>query len=409
MGKRKIRTQYPGVRYYEHPARKTRSGQADRYFSIRYRVGGRLVEEGLGWASEKWNAEKAHGVLATIREGQRVGAGPASVAELRAQGEARRKAAADVARRDAIMGMSVEVFFRDYYMPRAKKEKRTWRTDELRIAKRIIPALGAAPFLAVTKEKHIQPLVDALVEEGVAPATIMQYVAILRHAYAIAADIIIDGSPFFSGPNPAKGLRLPKIRNARERFLTADEADRLIEAAKTRRSPDLHDAILLSLNTGLRLGELQRLHWLDVDLVHGLLTVPDEDMRKPGGTVPLNGTATAILKKRLENKDTGQLLFPPIRGQGYRENLSHDFKALVDKLGLNAGIAPNDRKRRLVFHTLRHTFASWLALAGTDIYRIKTLMRHKTISMTMRYAHLIPDATREAVHNLRPPAKNSGC
>jgi integrase len=52
---------------------------------------------------------------------------------------------------------------------------------------------------------------------------------------------------------------------------------------------------------------------------------------------------------------------------------------------------------------LRHTFASWLALAGVDIYRIKTLMRHKTIDMTMRYAHLLPDATRQAVYNLTPP------
>lgn len=59
-------------------------------------------------------------------------------------------------------------------------------------------------------------------------------------------------------------------------------------------------------------------------------------------------------------------------------------------------------KDRVVFHTLRHTFGSWLALAGTDVYRIKTLMRHKTITMTMRYAHLLPDATRDAVNHLRP-------
>jgi hypothetical protein len=45
------------------------------------------------------------------------------------------------------------------------------------------------------------------------------------------------------------------------------------------------------------------------------------------------------------------------------------------------------------------------AMAGVDIYRIKSLMRHKTLDMTMRYAHLIPDATREAVHNLKPPTK----
>ena len=67
-----------------------------------------------------------------------------------------------------------------------------------------------------------------------------------------------------------------------------------------------------------------------------------------------------------------------------------------------------DARHKVVFHTLRHTFASWLAMAGTDIYRIKTLMRHKTITMTMRYAHLIPDATRAAVHNLRPSSGTKG-
>jgi integrase len=181
--------------------------------------------------------------------------------------------------------------------------------------------------------------------------------------------------------------------------------EKLVAGAKKRRFIDLHDAIVLSLNTGLRLGELRRLHWPDVDLTHGVLTVREEDMRKPGGKVPLNKAASAIFSERLQRRGENQLVFPPIYGQGHRENLSHEFRSLADEVGLNAGIADNDRQRRIVFHSLRHTFASWLALAGTDIYRIKTLMRHKSITMTMRYAHLIPDATQEAVHNLKPPPK----
>ena len=74
--------------------------------------------------------------------------------------------------------------------------------------------------------------------------------------------------------------------------------------------------------------------------------------------------------------------------------------AAVDACELNKD--STSARDKVVFHTLRHTFGSWLAMAGTDIYRIKTLMRHKTIKMTMRYAHLLPDATRDAVENLRP-------
>ena len=56
------RTPYPGVRYREHPSRR-HNGRPDRYFCIRYYINYKDCEEGLGWASEGWNAEKAHGVL----------------------------------------------------------------------------------------------------------------------------------------------------------------------------------------------------------------------------------------------------------------------------------------------------------------------------------------------------------
>ncbi|GAB7080913.1 tyrosine-type recombinase/integrase [Megalodesulfovibrio paquesii] len=404
MGQQKIKTPFPGVRYYEHPTRKMKNGQPDRYFSIRYRKDGVGVEEALGWASEGWTAEKAHHVRSQVRTGQRVGSGPASVAEMRAEADARRKAAQEAARQDALAGLTLGAFLEQHYLPHARKTKRSWRTDAQRIAKHIVPALGLLPLTAVTKD-HLQALVDDLVESGAAPATVKQYYGIVRNAFNVARELTLDGRPLFDGPNPAQGVKLPTVRNDRERFLTAEEAARLIEGARHRRSPDLHDAIVLSLNTGLRLGELRRLLWPDVDLAHGILTVREEDRRKPGGKIPLNQAATAIFQARLDRHQAGSLLvFPPSYGDGLRENLTNDFHDLAESLGLNAGLDPKDRARRIVFHSLRHTFASWLALAGTDIYRIKTLMRHKNIAMTMRYAHLLPDATRDAVHNLKPPS-----
>lgn len=216
----------------------------------------------------------------------------------------------------------------------------------------------------------------------------------------------LEGTIIFKGQNPAIGVKVPPITNARERFLTANEAKALVNAAKKLPNQDLHDCIVLSLNTGLRLGELQRLEWPDVDLTYAMLTVRDEAHRKPGGKVPLNNTALKIFKKRHDARQIApsmNMVFPPIDGCTARTNFSHAFKALVDSIGLNDGIRPDDRARRIVFHSLRHTFASWLACNGEDIYRIQRLMRHKSITMTMRYAHLIPDATRAAVHNLKPP------
>ena len=127
-------------------------------------------------------------------------------------------------------------------------------------------------------------------------------------------------------------------------------------------------------------------------------------MRKPGGKVPLNDAALGIFAARRQRQGGkgGERVFPPVAGGAERSHLSAQFAKLVGELGFNDGI--EDTRHKIVFHSLRHTFASWLALAGTDIYRIKTLMRHRNIQMTMRYAHLIPDATREAVHKLTPPS-----
>ena len=66
----------------------------------------------------------------------------------------------------------------------------------------------------------------------------------------------------------------------------------------------------------------------------------------------------------------------------------------------NFGIDSEDRKNKVVIHTLRHTFASHLAINGTPIFTIQKLMNHKDIKMTLRYAKLSPDSGRESILKL---------
>ncbi len=392
-------TDHPGIRYREHAVRR-HSGRPDRYYTIRYYAQCKDFEEGLGWASEGWTAKKAAGVLAKLREAHATGQGAQSLAEMRDEAQAKREAEKRAVLAADLQGMTLAVFLREHYLPLAKRTKRTWDDDLFRIERYIIPELGAIPLRALRREDAERFLDGLSTREGLAPATVGQYLAILRRAYNVAAQTSIDGAPLLDGPSPMQGIRPPKVHNSRQRFLSYTEADRILVAAAGR-NRDLHDAIVLALNTGLRLGELQRLDWLDVDLAHGVITVREGEQRKPGGKAFVNAEAEAVLRARRAGRAEGQaLVFPPFWGK-QRENLSHAFKGLVDELGINKGAT--DPRHKVVFHTLRHTFASWLAMAGTDIFRIKTLMRHKTITMTMRYAHLIPDATRAAVHNLRPP------
>ena len=396
------RTTYPGVRFREHPSRK-HNGKADRYFSIRYYVNYKDCEEGLGWASDGWNPEKAHKVLAKIKEGVTTGIGAQSLGDLRAEAEVRRVKETNEATLARVQSMTLSTFLAEYYLPEAERTKRTWKDDKGRIERHINAQLGSFPLCAITKE-DIKSFLDFLRKEGLSEATVLHHMAILRRAFNMARTVVIEGIPLFAGPGPLDGVPLPKPKNARERFLSYEEADKLLEAAQESGHADLHTAIVIALNTGMRLGEILRLEWIDVDMAHGIITVREEADRKPGGKAFINTEVEAVLKKRISSRRHSRLVLAPPKGGKERSSLTHRFSDLVEELGFNTGI--EDARHKVVFHTLRHTFASWLALAGTDIYRIKTLMRHKTITMTMRYAHLLPDATRSAVHNLRPSKTN---
>lgn len=389
------KTNYPNIRYYEHESRKTRNGQPDKYYTIRFQHNKKRMEEGLGWASEGWSAAKAHGVLASIKQAIKTGSGPMSLAQLRAQSEQERRQRQKAMEVEAARSITLRQFFEQYYLPRAMREKRSWKTDAQRIAKHINPALGDTPFQALRKQ-HVQAFVDEL-NQHYRPATVEQYMAIIRRAYSMAADTLLEDEPLFTGVNPTRGLRLEPVFNGRRAFVARELAPRLIYTASLWRSMDLHDAIVLSIGMGFRLGELMRLSWSRVSFDHNFVDIPQLARRKTGGIVPMNRDAREVLERRFRERKN-EMVFPPIYGA--IRNLSEEFKNLTDALEINYGLAPDDRENRIVFHSLRHTFGSWLAIDGTDPYRIMQLMRHSDIKMTMRYAHLMPDHLRQEVERL---------
>lgn len=71
---------------------------------------------------------------------------------------------------------------------------------------------------------------------------------------------------------------------------------------------------------------------------------------------------------------------------------------VIEKLNFNKGVV--DSRDRVVFHTTRHTFASWSAMAGTHLATLKELMGHKSLEMTLRYAHLCPNQGREEAERM---------
>ena len=116
-----------------------------------------------------------------------------------------------------------------------------------------------------------------------------------------------------------------------------------------------------------------------------------------------------MLKRRMpkddEPKNPNSYIFTDEDGGKIKE-ISKTFDRVIERLGFNDGVT--DPRQRVVFHTCRHTFASWLAIQGTPLYTIAKLMGHKSISMSERYSHLSPDHKKDAVNGLEATLKKHG-
>ena len=177
--------------------------------------------------------------------------------------------------------------------------------------------------------------------------------------------------------------------NNRERFLSLDEIGFLKENIKNDEA--LKIFVALALSTGARLMGIMSILKKDINLDKGEVIINDfKNSSKYIGF--LDKETRALIKKRLE--DIGDDDRVVIKG---RRLIEEGLRPILNRL-FNEGVS--DRKQKVVIHTLRHTFASHLAIKGVPIQIIQKLLNHKDIKMTMRYAHLMPQSGKEYVENL---------
>jgi len=197
----------------------------------------------------------------------------------------------------------------------------------------------------------------------------------------------------WKGNNPlsTKGgvWSLLKTNNNRLRFLTIEEAKALLDDLE-KRHQQLHDMVLLSLRTGLRPTEIFKLKGQDIDANANVLYI----LAKGGKRVPVRVPADMIQMLQGYNRKPAEPIFrSPRKGTAYSETPAC-FRTAVKNLKL----APEDGDPlyAVTLHTMRHTFASWLAQSGkVSLMELQKLMRHETITMTLRYAHLFPGQEAE--------------
>jgi integrase len=211
------------------------------------------------------------------------------------------------------------------------------------------------------------------------PATVNRELGRLRHMLNRAVDWeLLDQSPL-------KGLKfLSESGNARLRYLSLEECNRLIQACK---APHLRAIAAVALHTGMRSGEIRNLQWRDLDFDTGFLIVRDS---KNGESrhVPMDSTVVALLRN-WPHTASSDLIFTNTAG-GRIGWLQHGFRKALSRAGL----------ADLHFHDLRHTFASQWMMAGGDLYVLRSILGHKSIAMTQRYAHLSPAYLRSTMARL---------
>ena len=395
----RIKAKSVGVRFREHPTRTTRR-QKDKYFFIRYMANGKQVEEGLGWLSEGMTLDEAAIIRGQIVQNIRKGVAPQSVAEMREIEETERRLEAERAEADQRAAVTFGEMA-GLFLKWSENNKKSHYADKNRYEKHLekrfnnIPIRDLSPF-------HLEKLKSSLKKGGLSPSTITQCLQLIRA-------IFNKTRSWGKHDNEFPAVPFPKVSNQRVAFLTPEQAETLLDAVK-KKSIQLWCQCVLALYAGLRFGEIAALELSDLDFEAGTIHVRDSK----GGTrhAYITEPIRAMFAEWWTVADKKPGLIFPARpsdknpGGGCQVRVSPVFARTVTELKLNAGTT--DARQRIVFHSLRHTFASWLVMGGENLATVKKLMGHADISTTMRYAHLAPDVERNAAHNLVTTLKPKG-
>jgi len=197
--------------------------------------------------------------------------------------------------------------------------------------------------------------------------------------------------------NPVHHVRKLKVNNERLRYLSRKEVHYLLREVKY--DEQLYLFVLLALQTGGRLSSITNIKKKDIDTENKIISIQDyknDSFYKGFFTAPLSTLLSKLLPRM--NIDM-KILGYACTSTNLQVYISKKLQPILNTL-FNKNLAPNDRRNRVVIHTLRHTFASHLAINGTPIFTIQKLMNHKDINMTLRYAKLSPDSGKDFVKKL---------
>lgn len=179
-------------------------------------------------------------------------------------------------------------------------------------------------------------------------------------------------------------IRMRQIENSRIRWLTIDEANRLLKELPSH----LKDMAAFTLATGLRASNVTGLEWQNVDMIRRHAWVhADQAKTKKAISVPLNDNAIEVLQSRYGTHPKFVFTY---HGRQIGKCTNHAWLKALKRAGIE-----NFR-----WHDLRHTWASWHVQNGTSLQELQQLGGWSSFEMVLRYAHLSGDLLRSAANRI---------
>ena len=265
----------------------------------------------------------------------------------------------------------------EQHLAHAKTYQRSYDSTERIINNHVLPRWGKKRLDEIKQQDVAQWLADKRAG-GLAPASVEKIRTMFSRSFVLAMQWELFDR------NPVKDIPRTKFNNARERYLTSEEAERLRLACECSSNTQLKHIVGLLLLTGARKSELLNAEWQHIDLEKRSWRLPMTKNGR-GRHVPLSQPALDIIKQLPKFDDCPYLLPNPQTLKPYT-----DIKRAWQEARKLAGLSD------LHLHDLRHSAASFMINAGIDLYTVGKMIGHVSVASTTRYSHLANDTLMAA-------------
>jgi len=281
---------------------------------------------------------------------------------------------------------TLQAFWENQYFPWIKENKKSWNIDNYNYQTHLKPALGKKTFDAISPfdiEKLVLKMKKRKNKQGkfLAAATIKHQLVLLNRIFNVAEQWGV-----FTGQNPCKKVKKPKLNNQVTEYLSKNELSRLLGVLESWTDRMQASIVLFSLYTGFRPNEIFKLEWCDIDFEKSTVT-----LRDPKGVIdqirPLSPKAMKVLEDLPKEYET-PFIFYSVMGK-QRKTIRHGWKQIKEAAGIHESFR---------YYDLRHNYATYLVSSGVSLYQVQKLLTHKDSKTTQRYAHLADEALRDAVN-----------